>query len=87
MQPGKAQWWSRATSAVQIGWGDEAVVAADVEDAAVGVEEDPDQVAVTRHPADRGTGQVEAVLGGPDSGLVAVQSRVVNGDDIRGRAP
>ena len=51
VQPGNAQWWSRATRAVQIAGVTEALGAADVEDAAVGVEQDADQVAVTRQPA------------------------------------
>ncbi len=48
--------------------GDQSLGAAVVEDASVGVEQDPDQVAVTRQPPDRRTGQLEPVFGDLDPG-------------------
>jgi hypothetical protein len=37
---------------------------------AVGVEHDPDEVAVARHPPHRRRGEVEAVVGHPDASQV-----------------
>ncbi len=60
--------------------GDEPAVAADVEDAAVGVEQDPDQVAVAGEAAYGGTCELEPVFGHPDPGGGAVEGGVVDGD-------